>query len=115
MYIIICSHQTCFCITVECAYHMFSLLLVAPYSVSITGNNMYSQEEQLILECHSEGGPQLNYTWIFLGKEIASTPTLTINNVNASNGGNYTCNVTNSAGFESHTIFVYSEFTYIHK
>ena len=91
---------------------MFSLLLVAPYNVSITGNIMYSQEEQLILECHSEGGPQLNYTWIFLGKEIASTATLTIDNVNASNGGNYTCNVTNSAEFESHAIIVYSEFTY---
>ena len=91
---------------------MFSLLLVAPYNVSITGNNMYSQEEQLMLKCRSEGGPQLNYTWIFLGKEIASTATLTTDNVNASNGGNYTCNVTNSAEFESHTIIVYSEFTY---
>ena len=114
-YIITCSHQTCLCITVECAYHMFFLLLVAPYNVSITGYSVYSHGEQLMLKCRSEGGPQLNYTWIFLGKEIASTPTLTIDSVNASNGGNYTCNVTNSAGFESHKIFVYSEFTYIHK
>ena len=75
---------------------------------------MYFHEEQLMLECDSEGGPQLDYTWIFLGNKIASTATLTIDNVNASNGGNYTCNVTNSAGFESHTIIVYSEFTYIH-
>ena len=100
-------------ITVECAYHMFCLLLVAPYSVSITGNSTYSHGEQLMLKCHSEGGPQLDYAWIFLGEEIVSTQNLTFDNVDASNGGNYTCNVTNSAEFKSHTIFVYSEFTLI--
>ena len=93
--------------------HATCFFLVAPYNVSITGNIKYPQQEQLMLKCHSEGGPQLYYTWIFFGKEIASTATLTIDNVNASNGGNYTCNVTNSAEFESHTINVYSEFTYI--
>ena len=71
---------------------------------------MYPQGEQLVLNCHSEGGPQLEYNWIFLGKEIANTQILTIDKVNASSGGNYTCNVTNSAGYESYTITVYSEF-----
>ena len=112
--IITFSHWTCFYITVECAYHMFCLLLVAPYNVNITGYSVYSHGEQLMLKCHSEGGPQLYYTWIYLGREVASTPILTIDNVNASNEGNYTCNVTNSAEFKSHTINVYSEFTFIH-
>ena len=71
---------------------------------------MYSQGEQLVLNCLSEGGPQLEYSWIFEDNEIANTSTLTIDNVNPSNGGNYTCNVTNDAGYDSDTIAVYSEF-----
>ena len=71
---------------------------------------MYPQGVQLALNCQSKGGPQLQYSWIFSDSEIANTSTLTIDNVNASNGGNYTCNVTNNAGFESNTITVYSEF-----
>ena len=87
-----------------------SLALVAPYDVNATGNNMYPQGEQLMLSCLSEGGPQLEYSWIFSGSEIATTPILTINNVSTSNGGDYTCNVTNDAGSESGTITVYSKF-----
>ena len=100
-----------FCVTVVCTYipHVLSSL-VAPYNVSITGNNMYPQGEQIVLNCYSQGGPQLQYNWIFLGKEIANTQILI---VNVSDGGNYTCNVTNSAGYESYTITIYSEFAII--
>ena len=70
---------------------------------------MYPQGDQLILRCLSEGGPQLEYSWLFSGEEIATTPILTINNVSDSNGGEYTCNVTNEAGSESDTIIVYSK------
>ena len=70
---------------------------------------MYPQGDQLTLRCLSEGGPQLEYSWIFSGREIATTPNLTINNVNPFNGGDYTCNVTNDAGSESDTIIVYSK------
>ena len=72
---------------------------------------MYPQGEQLVLNCQSDGGPQLEYVWLFEGSEIANTPTLTIDNVNASNGGNYICNVTNDAGYENDTITVYSTFS----
>ena len=71
---------------------------------------MYSQGEQLVLNCLANGGPQLEYAWIFEGNEIASTPTLTIDNVTASNGGDYTCNVTNDAGYDNNNITVYSKF-----
>ena len=74
---------------------------------------MYPQGEQLVLNCLSEGGPQLEYSWIFEDDEIGNTSTLTIDNVNPSNGGNYTCNVTNDAGYDSDTIAVYSEFVLI--
>ena len=71
---------------------------------------MYPQGDQLMLNCLSEGGPQLEYSWIFSSNQIASTPILTVDNVNVSNGGEYTCNVTNEAGSESDTITVYSKF-----
>ena len=71
---------------------------------------MYSQGEQLVLSCESDGGPQLEYIWIFLASIIAKTPTLTINNVNPFNGGEYSCNVTNDAGYENDTITVFSKF-----
>ena len=87
------------------------LHLGAPYNVTATGNNMYPQGDQLVLNCLSEGGPELKYSWIFEGNEINSTPTLTINDVTATNGGDYTCNVTNynDTGYSSDIITVYSK------
>ena len=84
---------------------------VAPYSVVIMGNTSYSQGEQLQLRCSSEGGPQLEYTWIFSDSliTIATSNILTIDNVTTSNGGDYTCNVTNNAGYDTSTVTVYSE------
>ena len=84
---------------------------VAPYSVVIMGDNTYSQGQQLQLTCSSEGGPQLEYTWIFSNDVIPnqSTIRLTIDNVTTTNGGDYTCNVTNDAGADYNTITVYSE------
>ena len=99
-----------------CSYHRYFsifLHLVAPYNVNITGDTMYSQKEQLVLSCLSEGGPELEYSWIIEDNVIATIPTLTIDNVTASNGGEYTCNVTNDAGYDSDTITVYSEFVCI--
>ena len=77
--------------------------------MNATGNDMYSQGDQLMLNCLSDGGPELEYGWLFAGNVIANTPTVTINNVNNSNGGDYTCNVTNVAGYKSDTITVYSK------
>ena len=71
---------------------------------------MYSQGEQLVLNCQSDGGPQLEYTWIFSGSEISNNQILTIDNVTASNGGEYTCKVANAAGNDSDNVTVYSEF-----
>ena len=75
------------------------------------GDNTYTQGQQLQLNCSSEGGPQLEYTWIFLNDVIPNqnTNTLTIDDVNTTHGGDYTCNVTNDAGVDYYTITVYSE------
>ena len=78
------------------------------------GDNLCNQGEQLQLNCSSKGGPELEYTWIFSGSIIpnANTSTLTINNVNATHAGDYTCNVTNDAGYQNDTITVYSKSLY---
>ena len=84
---------------------------VAPYDVVVMGDNTYSQGQQLHLNCSSEGGPQLEYTWIFSDDIIPNqnTSTLTIDNVTTTDGGNYTCNVTNDAGVDYDIVTVYSE------
>ena len=63
-----------------------------------------------MLNCLSEGGPELEYTWLFAGSMIANSNTLVIDDVNTTNGGDYTCNVTNAAGYQDSSITVYSEF-----
>ena len=87
---------------------------VAPYDVVVMGENLYNRGEQLQLNCSSEGGPVLEYIWLFSGNTIpnANTSTLTINNVNTTNAGDYTCNVTNNAGYQNDTITVYSKSLY---
>ena len=80
----------------------------------ITGDNLYNQREQLQLNCSSEGGPLLEYTWMFSGNIIpnANTDTLIIDNVNTTHAGDYSCNVTNDAGTDSDIITVYSKSLY---
>ena len=77
----------------------------------ITGDNLYNQREQLQLNCSSEGGPLLEYIWMFSGDIIpnANTDTLIIDNVNTTHAGGYSCNVTNDAGTDSDTITVDSK------
>ena len=84
---------------------------VAPYNVVIMGYRLYNQGEQLRLNCLSEGGPVLEYSWLFSGNTIpnANTSTLTISNVTTTHAGDYTCNVTNDAGTDTNTITVYSK------
>ena len=91
-----------------------SLLLcfsVAPYDVVVMGDNTYSQGQQIQLYCSSEGGPQLEYTWLFSDDVIPNqnTSTLIIENFIRTDGGNYTCNVTNDAGADYNSVTVYSE------
>ena len=75
------------------------------------GDNLYNRGEQLQLNCLSEGGPELEYTWLFSEDIIpnANTDTLVIDNVSTTHAGDYTCNVTNNAGTDSDTVTVYSK------
>ena len=58
----------------------------------LMGDNLYNRGEQLQLNCSSEGGPVLEYTWLLSGNIIpnANTDTLTIDNVNTTHAGDYT-------------------------
>ena len=75
------------------------------------GDDIYSQGDQLRLICSSEGGPELEYTWLLSESliENANRSTLIIDNVTTSDGGDYTCNVTNNAGYDTKTVTIYSE------
>ena len=94
--------------------YVFFNSTVAPYNVVIMGNNLYNQGEQLQLNCSSEGGPVLEYSWSLSGgiiPNVNSTDILfIIDNVNTTHAGDYTCNVTNDAGNNRDTITVYSKY-----
>jgi len=84
-------------------------ILVAPYNVDIIGIRRYPFGSNIELNCTSEGGPQLEYNWIFLDTTIDTDAMLMRNGI-VSNGGDYTCNVTNNAGFDGNTTTVYSKY-----
>ena len=82
---------------------------VAPYDVEINGIRRYPYGSDIELNCTSEGGPQLEYAWIFLNGTIDNDAMLNFSSAIVTNGGDYTCNATNNAGFSSNTTTVYSE------
>ena len=61
------------------------------------------------------GGPGNTYQWQFMGSDIdgETSTELTVANVNASDGGGYTCVVSNSAGSSTATtsVFIFPYFT----
>ena len=88
--------------------------LVAPYNVTIMGDNTYDNGDRLELTCFSEGGPGLTYNWSrtmndFTLDTTTNTSTLNISSVGTVDGGDYTCTVTNNAGTNISTITVYGE------
>ena len=64
----------------------------------------FSMRDDVILNCStSQGGPSLTYQWQFNGQVLPDEvdPSLTRFAVNASDGGTYTCTVSNAAGNDS--------------
>jgi len=83
---------------------------VAPYNVTIMGDDSYGIGFQLELTCSSEGTPDLEYSWsrtrTFSATTSTNTSTLTIGDLATVDGGDYTCTVTNDAGTSSRTITI---------
>ena len=90
-----------------------SLHTVAPYNVVIMGDNTHDNGDQLELNCSSEGGPDLVYSWSrindFSNGTITNTNSLNVSNLATVDGGDYTCTVTNDAATISTTVTVYGE------
>ena len=91
--------------------------VIAPSNVIIRGSNSYRQGNALELRCSSTGDPPFQYRWTrvingvnnaFPAGIITTTNVLHINNVLVSDGGNYTCTVTNDVGSSTSTTPVYS-------
>ena len=90
-------------------YQCTSIYVVAPYDVEINGMRRYPYGSDIELTCTSEGGPQLDYSWIFSDNVTDNDAMLNIVSATVFNGGDYTCNVTNAAGYDSNTTTVYGE------
>ena len=102
MHVNACIYSVCF---IPCT--------VAPYNVVIMGDNTYDNGDQLELNCSSEDGPDLEYSWsrtnTFSATTTTNTSTLTISDLATVDGGDYTCSVTNDAGTSMNTITVNGE------
>lgn len=72
-----------------------------PSDVAIFGDNV-------VLTCTNLGGPNNTYSWFKDGEEIGSETesNLTLTRVNSTQGGMYTCVVTNSAGRNNNTLIL---------
>ena len=83
-----------------------------PHDVMVASNvdlNIASLNDTIMLICTSGGGPNNTFQWekdgiVFDGE---TSGTLTLLNVNASSGGNYTCTVSNTAGNDSASTTLY--------
>jgi len=77
------------------------------------GDDTYDVGDKLELNCSSEGGPDLEYSWskinVFSTTTTTNTSTLTISTLAVVDGGNYTCTVTNDAGTSNDTITINGE------
>lgn len=70
---------------------------------------MYNVGDDVTLMCSGDGGPGNVYQWQVNSSDIdgATLPTLTLTNIQSSAGGEYTCIVTNEAGSDDASTFLY--------
>ena len=71
--------------------------------------NAFALHNDVTLFCSSEGGPNNTYEWrkgqILLDNEVDDT--MTLYNIDNTSAGNYSCTVSNPAGQDSISIFVF--------
>ena len=106
-FIIIGSMQACQLYTITIVY------IVSPEASLTEGslNNTYNRGDTAILLCTSRGGPNNTYQWLANGTEWdgQSSQNLSLANVTAIDGGMYTCVVSNLAGSDNASTFVFIE------
>ena len=61
---------------------------------------LFNQTDNVTFTCGAMGGPGNSFQWSHNGQDLSgeTTSTLTLTNISASDDGNYTCTVSNSAG-----------------
>ena len=61
---------------------------------------LVNQTDNVTFTCGAMGGPGNSFQWSHNGQDLSGeiTSTLTLTNISASDDGNYTCTVSNSAG-----------------
>ena len=72
-------------------------------------NQTYSLGDNITLQCTSMGGPGNTYQWLLNGSDILgeTSGTLALANVTAATGGEYACHVSNTAGNDSASTYVF--------
>ena len=89
-------------------HHILCLIVSAQDGVSITPDNAtFIENDTVILQCITYGGPGNTFEWIFNETVIEITSNLTLTGVMTEDGGSYTCNVTNAAGSDTYTTYVF--------
>ena len=63
--------------------------------------------DSVTLVCTAKGGPNNSFVWERDGKIIANDSIVHLVSINASDGGNYTCTVSNAAGTDSTSTILY--------
>ena len=89
--------------------------LVVPLAYVIPGSQIYQRGVDITLNCSVLGGPRISYQWLFNDRDTdgENSSTLTLTNVYASDGGEYTCVVSNTVGNDSasSTVYIFPYFT----
>ena len=77
--------------------------------MNTTPFNVVNFSEDVNLTCSARGGPNNVYEWLRNGMNttIRSQPTLSLSLVDASDGGEYTCVVSNAAGISNASLTLY--------
>ena len=73
-------------------------------SVSVSPLNMiFNREDNVTFNCSAQGGPGNTYQWQRNGTDLdnETMETLTVSQISATDGGEYTCVVSNAAGNDS--------------
>ena len=89
-------------------YTLYTCLVSPEDSVLVSPVDMvFSRGENVSFTCTSMGGPNNVYSWAKSGEIIANDSILTLTDIDAASGGDYTCTVSNLAGNDLATTTLY--------